>query len=117
MPARLPWPKIPKQPAKKRCSTPSRSTYCAARKRTSACAAVCRTVPTFSDLGLDRLELVLELRQLAAAGHQARELLKLESRLLEDAEALAAVQDHEAVADRIGVVRVVCDEDDSDAAV
>src|ERR671923_185906 len=46
MPATLPWPKIPKQPPKKRCSTPSRSTYCAARNRTSACAAVSRTLVT-----------------------------------------------------------------------
>ena len=33
MPATLPWPKIPKQPPKNRRRTPSRSTYCAARKR------------------------------------------------------------------------------------
>ena len=38
------------------------------------------------------------------------------SRLLERAEALAAVQDHEAVADGVGVVRVVRDEDHGDAA-
>src|SRR5919198_6631374 len=44
MPATLPWPKMPKQPAKKRCLTPSRSTCCAARKRTSACAVVSRRV-------------------------------------------------------------------------
>src|SRR5437762_3144156 len=40
MPATLPWPKMPKQPPKNRWRTPSRSTCCAARKRTSACAAV-----------------------------------------------------------------------------
>src|SRR5256885_5420437 len=40
----LPWPKIPKQPPKKRLRTPSRSTYCAARKRINACAAVNLTV-------------------------------------------------------------------------
>src|SRR3954465_7966882 len=40
----LPWPKIPKQPPKKRLRTPSRSTYCAARKRINACAAVSLTV-------------------------------------------------------------------------
>ena len=39
----LPCPKIPKQPPKNRRLTPSRSTCCAARKRTSACAAVRRT--------------------------------------------------------------------------
>src|SRR5437870_13214634 len=42
MPATVPCPKIPKHPAKNRRSTPSRSTYCAARKRTRAWAAVIR---------------------------------------------------------------------------
>src|SRR3954470_22249628 len=40
MPATLPCPKMPKQPPKKRPRCPSRSTCCAARKRTRACAAV-----------------------------------------------------------------------------
>src|SRR4051794_27909417 len=40
MPATLPCPKMPKQPPKKRARCPSRSTYCAARKRMRACAAV-----------------------------------------------------------------------------
>src|SRR6266568_4659117 len=35
---------MPKQPAKNRCSTPSRSTRCAARNRTSAWAVVSRNV-------------------------------------------------------------------------
>src|SRR5207244_3956715 len=35
---------MPKQPPKNRCSTPSRSTSCAARKRTRACAVVRRTL-------------------------------------------------------------------------
>ncbi len=39
-PATLPWPKIPKQPAIRRCSVPSRSLYWLARKRMSACATV-----------------------------------------------------------------------------
>src|SRR5262249_26092036 len=39
-------PKIPKHPPKKRCRIPSRSTYCATRNRTNACAAVNLTVPT-----------------------------------------------------------------------
>src|SRR3954454_12639792 len=39
-PATLPWPKMPKQPAISRCSTPSRSVYWAARNRTSAWATV-----------------------------------------------------------------------------
>src|SRR5436190_6111175 len=42
IPATLPCPKIPQQPTKKRCSTPSRSTYCNPRNRTSACAIVSR---------------------------------------------------------------------------
>src|SRR5207249_6469281 len=45
------------------------------------------------DLDLDRLELVLELGKFLAAGHQADELLAVVLRLLERAEALAAVQD------------------------
>jgi hypothetical protein len=40
----LPCPKIPKIPAKKRRSAPSRSTYCWLRKRTIAWAAVIRFV-------------------------------------------------------------------------
>ena len=68
-------------------------------------------------LGRDAFELVLELRQLATARHQADELLAVDLGLREVAEALAAVQDHEAVADRVGVVRVVGDEDDGDAAL
>src|SRR5882672_6961543 len=68
-----------------------------------------------SDLDLDRLELVLELRQFLAAGHQAHELLPVDLGLLECAEALATVQDHEAVADWVRVMRVVGDEDDCDA--
>src|SRR5438477_5068201 len=51
MPATLPCPKIPKQPAKKRCRTPSRSTCCAARKRTSACAVVRRRVRPLGEGG------------------------------------------------------------------
>src|SRR5690242_7796722 len=43
MPARLPWPKIPSVPAKNGVRTPSRSTFWAAKKRTSAWATVART--------------------------------------------------------------------------
>src|SRR5258705_2391081 len=70
-----------------------------------------------SELDLDRLELVLELGQLLAARHQADELLSVDLGLLERAEALAAIEDHEAVAHRIRVVRVVRDEDDGDATL
>src|SRR3954464_7149899 len=45
-PATLPCPKIPKHPGISRCCTPSRSLYWFARKRTSACETVSRTVPT-----------------------------------------------------------------------
>src|SRR4051794_5316743 len=149
MPATLPCPKMPRQPAKKRCSMPSRSTCCAARKRTSACAAVSRTPNAPSvyvaavrtsekharprralqpsvtrrevaeralDLGPDRRELVLQLDELAPARHQPRQLLEVDLRLLVRPEARAAVQDHEPVPHRIGVVRVVRDEDDGHPA-
>src|SRR5262245_51123547 len=43
-PATLPWPKMPKHPAKNGCRRPSRSLNCALRKRTSACAMVSRIV-------------------------------------------------------------------------
>ncbi len=43
-PATLPWPKMAKQPAKKRPSTPSRSTSWRVRNSTSACAMVRRRV-------------------------------------------------------------------------
>src|SRR6266404_565040 len=76
-----------------------------------------RCVPTYSDFGLDRLELVLELGKLATARHQARQLFEVERRLLEAAEALAPVQNHEPVTDRIGMVGIVGDEDDGDAAI
>src|SRR5215207_5950961 len=37
---------MPQQPGIRRCCTPSRSLYWFARKRTSACETVSRTVPT-----------------------------------------------------------------------
>src|SRR5205823_6637470 len=100
---------MPIQPAKNRCWTPPRATYCAARNRTSACAAVRRIPLDLRPFRPDHREVVLELRQLAAAGHQPGELLEVDLRLLVGAEARAPVQDHEAVADRVGVVRVVRD--------
>ncbi len=45
MPATLPWPKMPKAPAMRRCSTPSRSEYWLDRKRMVAWATVRRIVP------------------------------------------------------------------------
>src|SRR4051812_7080034 len=43
-PATLPWPKMPRAPPKKCCSSPSRSTRWAARKRTTAWPTVRRVV-------------------------------------------------------------------------
>src|ERR1700754_881187 len=57
MPATLPWPKIPKQPAKNLLRSPSRSTYWLARKRTVAWETVSRTVGSLcGDLNADDLE-------------------------------------------------------------
>src|SRR5215212_611632 len=50
MPATLPCPKIPKQPAKSLCSSPSDSEYWALRNLTSACATVRRTFSDISSL-------------------------------------------------------------------
>ena len=44
-PATFPWPKMPSTPAKNGRSSPSRTERCAARKRTTACPTVSRTVP------------------------------------------------------------------------
>ena len=48
IPATLPWPKMPKQPAKSFCRSPSRSLHWLARKRTTAWATVSRTIPVVS---------------------------------------------------------------------
>src|SRR5215213_1069445 len=57
IPATLPWPKMPKQPANSRCSTPSDSEYWAARNLTTACATVRLTVSAMLALqsGVDLL--------------------------------------------------------------
>src|SRR4051794_8866696 len=65
----------------------------------------------------DPLELVLELGELAAAGHQAHELLAVDLALAERAEALAGFQDHEAVPGGVRVWGVVGDKDPRHAAV
>src|SRR5947199_4564910 len=70
-----------------------------------------------AQVGLDLVELVLELHEFAAAGHQPYQLLSIDVGLFVCAEALAAVQDHEAIADGVCVVRVVGDEDDGDSAI
>src|SRR5919201_5988836 len=81
-------------------------------------ASACRRPETRSFLAArQRLELVLELGELGAAGHQADELLLVDLALGVRPEGLAAVQDHEAVAGGVGVVRVVRDEDDAGAVL
>src|SRR5829696_623255 len=54
MPATLPCPKMPKQPAKSLWTVPSRSVRWAARKRTVAWATVSRTVSLMRHLPLGR---------------------------------------------------------------
>ena len=61
-------------------------------------------------------QLVGQLLQLGAAGHQAGELVPGDLVLLVVADGRAAVQQQEPVAHRVGVVRVVGDEDDAQAA-
>src|ERR1700730_7564697 len=97
------WSTIPKQPLRTRAlrcrarGTAGRGSGRAPSPRSAGGRHLC----------LERLELVLELLQLASTCHQAHELLPVDLRLLERAEALATVQDHEAVADRISMVGVV----------
>ena len=62
------------------------------------------------------LELVREVLELGAARHHLHQLVERELLLGEVAEHLPSPEDHEVVADRIGVVRVVRDEDDADAS-
>src|SRR5919201_6359628 len=81
-------------------------------------ASACRRPETRSFLAArQRLELVLELGELGAAGHQADELLLVDLTLRVRPEGLSPVQDHEAVAHRVRVVRVVADEDDTGAVL
>src|SRR4051794_16178862 len=68
-------------------------------------------------VGAGTLQLVAEFVQFGAAGHQAGELVAGDLALGVVADAAAAVQDEEAVADRVGVVWVVADEDDAEPAI
>ena len=61
------------------------------------------------DLGLDRLEVL-------AAGHDRDHLVARDFRLAVGAAVAAPIEQGEHVADRIGVVDVVADEDDRQAA-
>jgi hypothetical protein len=63
------------------------------------------------------LQLVAERLQLRAAGHHGRQLVAGDLALREVAEAAAALEQHEPVADGIGVVRVVGDEHDAEPAL
>src|SRR5689334_17654010 len=76
----------------------------------------------FEDLGgfgggaAGLLEFVAEFFQFGAAGHQGGEFVAGDLALGVVAEAAAAFGEQEPVADRVGVVRVVGDEDDAEAA-
>src|SRR5262249_8565215 len=63
------------------------------------------------------LELVCELLQLGAAGHHPQEVLAADLALRRAVHQPSAVEDGEAIADRVGVMGVVGDEYDADAAV
>src|SRR3954447_19437115 len=67
--------------------------------------------------GRRSLQLVGELVELGPAGHEPRDLLLRDLALGEVAEAAAPAEQEEPVGHREGVVRVVGDEDDADAAV
>src|SRR4051812_45713269 len=63
------------------------------------------------------LQLVRELIQLRSPGHQAGEFVAGDLALGQVAQTPTPVEHQETVADRIGVVRVVGDEDDAHPAV
>src|SRR4029078_3162219 len=62
-------------------------------------------------------DLVFELFELGAAGHQPGQLGLRDLLFGEVAEAVPAIEEQEAIADRIGVVWVVGDEDHAEAAL
>src|SRR6185503_15285403 len=72
MPATFPCPKIPNTPEKNISSSPSRSTYCDARKRMSAWAMVRRVVPLIASRSCDRSSLRAreQLVDLGDRGHR-----------------------------------------------
>ena len=71
------------------------------------------------DLGVGHLprQLMAERLELGATGHHLHQLLQGHLGLGEVAHAASATQQHEPVTHRVGVVRVVGDEDDAEAAV
>src|SRR5918995_299604 len=70
-----------------------------------------------SDTRLVRLpfQFVGEVLQLFAAGHHLDERLQRQIGLCEVTEHLPAAKDHEVIADRVRVMRVVTDEDHADS--
>src|SRR5512140_2767559 len=70
MPATLPWPKIPKQPAKNCCSLPSRTTYWFLRKRMIAWATVRDfTFMVILNDGLSKKERHFNVKRCRSADH------------------------------------------------
>src|SRR6476619_6713125 len=63
------------------------------------------------------LQLVGELGELVTTGHLPRELVEAHIAALLVEHCLAELEDDEVVADEVGVVRVVRDEDDAEAGV
>src|SRR5207244_13107350 len=61
---------MPKHPSMNLCSTPSRSTYCAARKRTSACAIVTRVVSTSGLSGVGQHHVAHQAVEVRAGGDE-----------------------------------------------
>src|SRR5438477_4684398 len=70
-----------------------------------------------TDLGPYQFELVLELDQLTAAGHQAYEVMQFDLAFAIRSQRPAAVEDHKPVPNGECMMRVVRDEDDRDAAL
>src|SRR5882672_12490021 len=100
------------------------STRCAARNLTTASAAVILMVltrPPSPGLHQRRSwpdpELGDEVLHFLAAGHHLEDLVARDLAAVEGSERAPAVEEGERVADRIGVVDVVGDEDDRDALV
>jgi hypothetical protein len=63
------------------------------------------------------LQLVTELGELVTAGHLAGELVEGDFGALLVQHGLAELEDDEVVADQVGVVRVVGDEDHAEAGI
>src|SRR5882724_5287505 len=64
----------------------------------------------------DGSKLVFEIDEFLAAGHHLRDAVAGDVALRVGSQALAAIEHREAIRDRIGVVHIVRDEDDAQAA-